>query len=245
MSGEFARIHRSSASDDATRIIKEMILTGRLKAGDKLPSEHDLAESLGISRATVRESIRALVAINILRTVHGRGTYVASLNTEELLQPLDFALSMAWGALQDLFDARLALEPTVAAYAAERATDQELAELSACAVQAHSALDSPDEFLDLDVKLHRLVAVSCHNEILLRLLTSLTTLGLESRALTVHLPGLAAKTMHDHESIVEAIIARAPDLARERMAKHITNVAAAAAKAARQSAKLTAAASQY
>lgn len=240
MTESFARIPRSSASGDATRIIKEMILNGRLKAGDKLPSEQVLAASLGVSRATVRESIGALVAMNILRTVHGRGTYVSSLNTEDLLQPLEFALSIAWSALQDLFDARLALEPAIAAIAAERATDEEIAELRRCAEQAHETVDSPDQFLDLDVKLHRLIAEASHNGILLRLLNSLTSMGLGSRAMTVNLPELASKTAHDHEGIVEAIAARDPHAAREKMAKHVTSVAAAAAEVAHPAQTMTA-----
>lgn len=232
MTGDFSKIPRSSVSSDATRIIKEMILSGRLKAGDKLPAEHDLAESLGISRPTVRESIRALVAMNILHTVHGRGTYVSSLNTEELMQPLDFVLAMAWGALQELFDARLALEPAIAEYAAERATEAEIAELRSCVEQTHVAAHSPDQFLDLDVRLHRLIAEASHNKLLLGVMTSLSSLGLESRAMTVNLPGLAGKTARDHAEIVEAIASRRPEVARDRMVEHITNVAAAAAKAA-------------
>lgn len=234
MTRSFPKIQRSSATGDATRVIKEMILNGRLRAGDKLPSEHDLAESLGVSRATVRESIGALVAMNILRTVHGRGTYVSSLSTEDLLQPLEFALSIAWGALQDLFDARLALEPAIAAFAAQRATDDEIAELRRCAEQTGEALGSTDQFLDLDVKLHRLIAEASHNGILLRLMTSLNSMGLESRAMTVNLPGLAAKTAHDHGEIVEAIASHSPERAREEMAKHVTHVAAAASGAAKR-----------
>lgn len=239
MTEQFSRIPRSSASADATRVIKEMILSGRLKAGEKLPTEHELAESLGISRPTVRESLRALVALHILKSVHGRGTYVASLNTEDLMQPLDFVLSMAWGALQELFDARLVLEPAIAALAAERVTDAEIMELRLCIEQTHVASHSPDDFLDLDIRLHRLIAQASHNNLLLGLITSLNSLGVESRAMTVQLPGLPEQTAHDHADIVEAIASRRPELAREMMAKHIANVASAAAKTAKTAKRST------
>jgi DNA-binding FadR family transcriptional regulator len=210
-----------------------MILSGRLKPGEKLPSERELGESLGISRPTVRESIRSLVAMNILETVHGRGTYVASLDTEDLMQPLHFVLSMAWGALQELFEARLLLEPDIAALAAERATDAEIMELRNCVEQTHAASHETEHLLDLDVRLHRLIAEASHNNLLLGLMTSLSSLGVESRAMTVQIPGLPQKTARDHAGIVEAIASRQPEVAREMMAKHLANVAAAAAKAAK------------
>jgi GntR family transcriptional repressor for pyruvate dehydrogenase complex len=227
----FARLPRTSVSADATQVIKELILSGRLQPGAKLPSERELGETLGISRPTMRESIRSLVAMNILVTEHGRGTYVASLDTEDLLQPLQFVLALASEALRELFEARLLLEPAIAALAAERASDEEIEELRRCAAEAHDHSTTDEHFLQLDIRLHRLIVDACHNKLLLGLMTSLSALGVESRAMTVQLPGLPQKTAADHAEIV-VIAARDPEAARQAMATHIRHVAGAAASAA-------------
>jgi DNA-binding FadR family transcriptional regulator len=145
---------------------------------------------------------------------------------------LQFVLALASEALQELFEARLLLEPAIAALAAERASDEEIEELRRCAAEAHDHSTTDEHFLQLDIRLHRLIVDACHNKLLLGLMTSLSALGVESRAMTVQLPGLPQKTAADHAEIVEAIAARDPEAARKAMATHIRHVAGAAASAA-------------
>jgi GntR family transcriptional repressor for pyruvate dehydrogenase complex len=223
----FEPLAKSTASFEATRLIKHMILEGRLRPGQKLPAERELSESLGISRATVRESIKALVAMNVLETRHGSGTFVASLETKELLEPLVFVLSLAKRALADLFEVRLLLEPGTASLAAERASEDEIEKIWQCCA-AIAAAETNEDILKLDLRLHELIAEATHNELLLSVLGSLSHLGIESRALTVELPGVAQQTRRDHERIVEAIRARRPAAARDAMRGHISNVEQAA-----------------
>ena len=232
MTAAFSKLPRSSMSSDASHAIKELIMSGQLKPGDRLPPERELSEMLGISRPTVRESIHALVAMNILETRHGRGTYVGSLQAEELLQPLQFVFSVARGALQELFEARLILEPPMAELAAERASAAEIDEMRDCLSSSRECLHSRDEFAECDVKLHNLISSASRNRFLANQLRSIHTLGVESRALTVQLPKVAERTLHDHELIVDAIAAHKPAAARRAMKAHLDGVAAAAAAAA-------------
>jgi len=232
MTAQFSRLARTSASSDATRVIKDLIISGRLRPGDRLPAERELSEMLGISRPTVRESIHALVAMNILETRHGNGTYVRSLLTGELLQPLQFVLSMAKGALRELFEARLVLEPAIAAFAAERATDDQIAQMRQCIGLSHDTIHMPDEFAEHDVELHRLISEASGNQFLASQLASLHALGVESRAVTVRLPNVAESALKGHGLIVDAIAAHKPAAARRAMEVHLERVAAAAAAAA-------------
>lgn len=232
MAAQFSKLPRTSASGDAMRVIRELIITGRLKPGDKLPPERELSEMLGISRPTIRESIHALVALNILEARHGKGTYVGRLDTEELLEPLNFVLVMARGALSELFEARLVLEPAIAALAAERATDEQIAGLRHLIALSRDLQTSPDEFVDLDVQLHRMVAEASGNQLLMGQLGSLHALGVGSRAVTVRLPNVAHTAVNDHSAVVEAIAAHKSSVARRAMTKHLKTIAAAAAAAA-------------
>jgi GntR family transcriptional regulator, transcriptional repressor for pyruvate dehydrogenase complex len=228
----FGRVKRSSAASDASRLIKEVVLSGRLQPGDRLPPERELAEMLGVSRPTVRESIRALVAMNILESRHGAGTFVASLETGQLLEPLQFVLSRAEQVLGDLFETRLVIEPPIAALAATRGSDEEAAAILSCAREAKQLTDPPRQLLlELDVRLHTLIATASHNQLLARLHESISALGVESRSLTVELPGVASRTVHDHEAIAEAIVEHDPDRARDAMRHHLQSLAESASKA--------------
>lgn len=226
--GGFAPLARRGFTTDTVSAIKGMILDGRLRPGDQLPSERALSEALGVSRPTVREAIRSLQAMNIVETRQGLGTFVASLSVEELLRPLQFALALSDFAMEHLFEVRLMLEPGAAALAAERATDAELEGLRECGERGGAEGLEPDELAKLDIELHDRIAAAAHNPLLERLLASISELARESRGYTARLPGVSAKTASEHDAIVAAITARDPDRARLAMTAHITRIGEAA-----------------
>ncbi|WP_238017151.1 FCD domain-containing protein [Dactylosporangium sp. AC04546] len=217
---EFAKLRRTSAAADAVRAIQEMIVDGRLVPGQRLPPERELSELLGISRPTLRETIRSLVSMNILESRHGAGTFVASLDTADLLEPLQFVMALNERTIDELFEARLVLEPALAALAAERAGAEQVAALRA-------ALDDPDPMI-ADVRLHALLAETAGNALLAAMLETLATLGRSSRARTAQRPGVLERTAADHAAIVAAVEARDPAAARAAMTDHLTRIARAA-----------------
>jgi DNA-binding FadR family transcriptional regulator len=228
----FPPIRRTSAVSQASGRIREMILSGRLRPGDRLPPERELSEALRISRPTVRESIRSLVAMNILESRHGRGTFVASLDTRKLLEPLSFVLALASRDLDDLFEARLLLEPRLAALAAERATTEDVQALRVCAAAGAARRRDPDAMVELGARLHRLLAKACHNDLLVTLLDSVAALGAEGRALAARLPTAADDAVGDHAELVEAVAARDPGRAEAAMTAHLGRLVEAAHRAA-------------
>lgn len=228
----FPRIERSSAVLLASNRIRDMILSGRLQPGDRLPPERELSRALGMSRPTVRETIRSLVAMNILESRHGSGTFVASLDTRELLRPVSFVLALASRALDDLFEARLLVEPPIAALAAERASDDDVEALRQCAARALACRNDREALMAADAELHRLIAAASHNDLLVTLLDSLASLLGQSRSLTSRVPGLPDRTLPDQTELVEAIAARDPERARAAMTAHLRRVADAARAAA-------------
>ncbi len=119
-------------TDEAISKIKTMILDGRLKPGDRLPREADLAEQLGISRGSLREAVRALSMIRILDVRRGDGTYVTSLEPELLLETLTFVIDFHQDSdVLDLFEVRRALEPMAAEKAARLMPAEDAADLLA------------------------------------------------------------------------------------------------------------------
>jgi GntR family transcriptional repressor for pyruvate dehydrogenase complex len=222
---EFKPLVRRTYAADVIRTIKDMILDGRLRPGQRLPPERAVSEALGVSRPTVREAIRSLQAMNILESRHGSGTYVASLSVEELLGPLQFVLALAEGGLAHLFEVRLLLEPGAAALAAERAGTEDVAALRECITRAQvEDTGNADAFLELDTELHERIVRAAGNPLLEHLLAAISALGRQSRAYTARLPGVLDRTIAEHETIVDAIAAGDAAGARAAMEAHIARI---------------------
>jgi GntR family transcriptional repressor for pyruvate dehydrogenase complex len=219
------------ATADAITAIQAQIRSGKLRPGERLPSERALSEALGVSRPTVREAVQSLAAMNILHVRHGAGIFVASLDLDELLTPMRFALELNEPTVDNLFEVRIALEPRAAELAARRATDEQVAGIVECAAALGRRGVTQAELLELDVELHRRIVEASANELLINLIASLNVLSRHSRELTIRIPGVTRRTREDHRRIVEAIAARKPKQARGAMASHLENVRAALEKA--------------
>jgi GntR family transcriptional repressor for pyruvate dehydrogenase complex len=152
------------------------------------PPEREFAGELGVSRSTLRGAIRALVAMNILVSRHGDGTYVSSLEPELLSQPFTFLLEARPARLSHLFEAQRVLEAACASLAAERITDEEVVELERL-VPGDDA--GAEELIDRDVELHTAIARATRSPILISLLGSIGSLGLQSRETSAATPGQA------------------------------------------------------
>jgi GntR family transcriptional regulator, transcriptional repressor for pyruvate dehydrogenase complex len=221
---QFATIRRNAVANEAIEVIKDMIVRGEIGAGQRLPSERDLAVSLGVSRPSLREAIRALIALNILESRHGEGTFVSSLEPELLSEPIDFVLQVNSDALFSLFEARRVLEAGIAALAAERATDLELAELDDFAKLGSTRLDDPEAFIEHDVEYHARLRASARSPVLASLLSSVSALSIASRRVTAQDASIRARALADHLAMVKALKSRDPRAASDLMVAHLEHV---------------------
>jgi DNA-binding FadR family transcriptional regulator len=140
----FPALKRTSVSLQAAEAIKALIVAGELTSGDALPPERDLAVTLGISRPSVREAIRALTAMNVVEPRHGGGTYVTSLEPRLLARPINFLLQVEPKTFLHLFEVRQVLEVGAARLAAPRMTDELVGELENLVEEAGGALQQPE-----------------------------------------------------------------------------------------------------
>lgn len=212
------------ATEEAISVLQGQIRSGHFRPGQRLPSERALSEVLGVSRPTVREAVQALSAMNVLEVRHGSGIYVSSLDFNDLLEPVEFALELSEPTVRSLFEVRLALEPLAAELAAQRATGEQLVMLQDCLRRTSKPRVSRRELLELDVELHRLIVEASANELLGSVARSLSVLGRKSRELTVQRPGALQRSVAEHRAIVEAIVGRQAKQARQAMADHLNAV---------------------
>jgi GntR family transcriptional repressor for pyruvate dehydrogenase complex len=212
-------------ADDAIGKIKQMIITGELRPGDRLPKEADLAERLGLSRNSLREAVKALSIIRVLDVRQGDGTYVTSLEPHLLLDALSFVVDFHRDdTVLHFLEVRRILEPSATQLAAQRMTDPEIAELQAV-LDALGEAPSIEALVANDLEFHRRIAAASGNPVLCSLVDGLsgpTTRARVWRGLTQE--GAVTKTREQHQSIVDAIAARQPELARSWATVHIAGV---------------------
>lgn len=220
-------IGKKTVSEMVVQRILDLVKTGHLSAGDKLPSERDLADQLDVSRPTVREALRALSILGVLEIRHGGGVYVTALNAEELLSPMDFFVSLNAQNMAELFDARIHFEPMLAGLAAERLTDAALARLATLVAAQMADLEDADLFHDTDVEFHKTILEASGNDFLSRFGKLLQVLGDQGRQAFQKRKSIRHQSIDDHQIILVALQARDPAAAQRAMRQHMVNVRAA------------------
>jgi GntR family transcriptional repressor for pyruvate dehydrogenase complex len=201
--------------------VRALIAAGEVKPGDRLPPERELARKLQISRSSLRAGIGFLAAMGVLKSRHGAGTFVSSgppaLDSNSLS-----VLGVLHGFLPwQMFEARLVLEASVAALAAERATDEQIAELAEEVAEMYASLDDPAEYLIHDVRFHRTIARAAGNPILAALMETITANLYENRLHTVHNSQDLKESAELHREIFRAIRSHNPAGARKAMEQHL------------------------
>ncbi len=210
--------------------IKQMLVEGELRPGDRLPVEKDLAASLGVSRNTLREAVRALASIKVLQTRQGDGTYVTSLQPELLLDGMGFVadLHREHGELHFLHVRRL-LEPEATALAVRHLSDADLAGLRGLLDEADTLAGEPatdhERLLANDRAFHRLITSRCGNPVLAALVENTSGHTVRARLWRGRLDASAIeRTLTEHRMIYQAIVDRDSERVRLRAAAHILGV---------------------
>lgn len=214
-----------SVTDEAIARIREMIAEGRLKPGDRLPKEADLAALLGLSRNSLREAVRALSLIHVLDVRQGDGTYVTGLEPERLLEAVGFMVELRHdSSLLEVFEVRRLLEPAATARAAELISAEQLAELEQELQRAEGA-HSVEELVAHDLDFHRMIVQAAGNQVLSALLVQLNSPTVRARVwrgLTQE--GALERTLAEHRGLVAALRAGRGDLAHACAMVHIAGV---------------------
>ena len=179
---------------------------------------------MGVSRSSLREALRALAILGVAEMRHGDGTYLTSLEPDALMRPVGLVLALSDGGLEELFEARKLVEPGLAALAATRISDAEVAELQRCAEASAAALDDAEAFMWADIELHAKIARAASNAVLERLLDSIAGMGIASRRRTGRLAPVREQSARDHREIAAAIAARDAQAASAAMLRHLANV---------------------
>lgn len=217
-------IGKKAVSELVVQRILDLVKTGHLSAGDKLPPERDLADQLDVSRPTIREALRALSILGVLEIRHGGGVYVTALNAEELLSPLDFFVSLNAQNMAELFDARIHFEPMLCGLSAERLTDAALDRLATLVSEQLADPEDLELFHITDVEFHKIILEASGNDFLSRFGKLLQVLGDQGRQAFQKRKSIRVQSIEDHQVILAALQAHDPAAAHRAMRQHMVNV---------------------
>lgn len=209
--------------------IEQKILDGDLRVGEKLPSERELAEALGVSRASIREALRALEVMGIIESRIGSGpesgSFVSGKSNAALGNLLRLHMALAQIGLADLVDIRSQLEQSNARRAAVQRTDEDLSRLQSLVESMRASGLRYEEFNELDTEFHVSIAKASKNALATDLMQALRdAVKYKMTAVFANLPdwrAVANQLILDHEQVVSAIAHNQPDMAAKLVGEHI------------------------
>lgn len=210
--------------EEIVRQIKLMIAEGRLKSGDRLPPERDLADKFVVSRTSVREALRALESLGLVEIRPGEGTFVREVSVEALIEPLALVILSQREAIAELFEARRLVEPAIAGLAASRATPDEIQEMERILDEQTKEIASGRTGLAQDAAFHAAIGIAAHNRAITRIAHAIMDLLTQSREESLNTPGRPQQSHADHRRILEAIRTRNEGAAHQAMVDHLVAV---------------------
>lgn len=215
---------REPASEKVARQILELVRTGNLVPGERLPSEHELSRVFQVSRPTIREALRGLSLMGIVEVRHGGGARVNALSARQLVEPIRLMLNPDTFTPGTVFRARKAVEAALVRDATARISPDRLARLRELVAAGHDLVDDPVGFRVLDLEFHSVLNAAAENPLLSAIADTLYAFAMDYRRIATETPGVTRRSADDHAAVVEAIAARDADAAAARMLVHIDNI---------------------
>jgi GntR family transcriptional repressor for pyruvate dehydrogenase complex len=222
----FPHIKRSGVVEDIIESVKQALIDGSLRPGQRLPSEAEMVQQLGVGRGTVREAMKMLSALGVVEIRQGDGTYVAEKPTSAMLRPLVFAILLETGTTRELFELRSLVQIGYCQLAAQNATDADLTHIEEAmkAWASHARTPNPDieTLVRLDLGVHFAILDATHNPLVVRIGRAVEEIFFAS----IH-DILAKKRVLDggikgHQRVLEALHSRDQEAVRQAVVYSLT-----------------------
>ena len=223
LNSDFETVRRNKVYEDVARQIERLILK-KLRPGDKLPSERELAETLAVSRSSIRDAIRSLELMGMVEPRQGAGTIVREVSSNSVANPLANALKRKEELMSELLDFRQMLEPPLASRAATHASDEEISEMEDILNRQEAKVHGGDSTIAEDSEFHYAIALASGNSVVLKVLDILMDLLRDTRERSLQVEGRPQKSLAGHRRILAAIKRHDAEAAKAAMRRHIEDV---------------------
>ena len=219
------KIQRTRLRDRAAEELLDMVISGGLRPGERLPPERELCVRLGVSRTVVREALNLVEARGLVSIEHGRGAVVSGGGPRAVRDTLGLLLRVQPKTLWELLEMRGILEVEVAGLAAKRAGPEDVEAMRVQGEKMRGSIDEPEGYVDADVEFHALLARAARNGVLLTMLEPVVDLLRASRQVSAARPGNAQRALLEHERILARVESGDAEGARRGMRAHLANTA--------------------
>jgi GntR family transcriptional regulator, transcriptional repressor for pyruvate dehydrogenase complex len=235
---------RPAAAERVAAQLQELIRSGNLKAGDVMPSENELARALQVSRPVIREALRGLQILGLVETRQGGRCSVTDLSVARLFQPFQVAMTLNENNIEQLYQARVAVECELTRRAASTVEDEALARLREMVSAGYAMAEDPVGFRVVDFEFHQALMALGDNPFLEVMAKGLYELGMEYRRVASESPGVIERSAAEHETIVAALATRSAERAAEAMRRHLESIGRTTREAMRRLAEASDAAAR-
>ena len=216
-------IRRSRLYQSIVEQIESLLEKGELRPGDQLPPERALAEQFQVSRASVREALRTLELLGVVETRAGGGTFVRQVAPDDLVRPLHSLIARGH-SIPDVIEFRGLIEPALAALAATRISDAQLAELREIIAAQERKVAAGETYVEEDTRFHEVIGDAAKNELLTTMLAVIWDVLRASREQWLQTNQRAHTSLDAHRRILDALSRRDAEAARTASAQHIRAV---------------------
>ena len=213
--------NKSLSERIATELYNIVVLQKKFAPGDKLPNENDLSQQLGVSRTTLREAVRYLVAQGVLSVQRGRGTFISE--DLSIFNKYDVG-TLSHARLGDMYEIRLMFEPQCSMLACFRATEEELQNIFEQAQYVEKLVLEDGAWPDEDQKFHEMLAAASHNEFIIRMFPIINAAANEAMEMTNNTEALKNIVIFDNRDICGFLRLRDGAGAKSAMSIHIRHV---------------------
>lgn len=220
----FSPIKNTKVYEQVIVQIKNMIANGTLKRGDKLPSERDLVEELGVSRTSIREALRALEVIGLIECRQGEGNFINSDFQNSLFEPLSIMFMLQESSPSEIVELRKIIETETAALAANNITDVEVSEIKVLIERLKESTDENNSAA-IDKEFHYMIAKASRNFLVVSILEAVSglidTFIKDARRKILTEEANKEKLIVQHEDVYKALLSHDSDAAARAMADHL------------------------
>jgi GntR family transcriptional repressor for pyruvate dehydrogenase complex len=220
----FTSVKHTRVSDEIVTQVKSLISEGTLKPGDQLPPERELIKEFGVSRPTLREALKSLIAMGFLEVNPAKRPSVKSMTSERMQDPLSLLIKTDTQKIFDLIEVRKAMEAWSAFHAAQRATEEDIKQLEFIIKEMKAAFEQGRNWEKEDADFHLAIAQATHNTIQTHIMSTIYDLLRESVARVFTDRAKVKKLLHQHDRIFSAIKNHSPEKARDRTLEHLDYV---------------------
>jgi len=212
--GSVEPVRRETVMETVVRRIESLLATGQLKVGDRLPPEPELARMLHVSRSSLREALKGLVFLGLIKSSPGRGTHIQAQLTRIMSRHFQWMVLLDQVKYLEIYELRAIIEPAAAALAAQRATAGDLDRMEKTLAGLRLAVDSPQDFHRFDIEFHDALAQAAGNAALQTTMLMLYQSMSEARLRVLPMIDNMLRHYKRHERVYRYIRDRRPELAR-------------------------------